>query len=237
MYQNQVVKQRYEQIADHLLGELAAGRLRPGAKLPGERELAQRLGVGRASVREALAHLQVRGIVETRPGSGSLVAPDALDHLDDAPPATPDAGPAAVLEARLATEPAIARLAAQRAPHDDAGALDALLDAMAASMDPEDPEQRRRWSDADRHFHRELAALTGNPVLLGLAAHLARLMDEPLWQRLRDDSIAVPGRTTLQLAEHRLILAAVREGDPEAAELHARQHLTRSRRYMSLETE
>jgi DNA-binding FadR family transcriptional regulator len=146
----------------------------------------------------------------------------------------PDAGPAAVLEARLITEPAVARLAAECAPHPREGLSD-LLEAMAASSDPADPAQRRRWSEADRMFHRAIAVLTGNPVIVALADQLARTMDEPLWQRLRDDSIAVPGRTTLQLAEHRLIAASILEGDPDAAELNARQHIQRARRYMALE--
>ncbi len=84
-------------------------------------------------------------------------------------------------------------------------------------------------------FHREIAVLTGNPVLVAMADQLARTMDEPLWRRLRDESIAVPGRTALQLAEHRLIAASILEGDAAAAELHARQHIQRARRYMALE--
>jgi DNA-binding GntR family transcriptional regulator len=77
--------------------------------------------------------------------------------------------------------------------------------------------------------------LTGNPVVLGLADRIAAVMDEPLWQRLRDDSIAVPGRTTLHLAEHRMIYEAIAEGDAEAAELYATQHIRRVRRYMTLD--
>jgi DNA-binding FadR family transcriptional regulator len=229
------IRQRYEQIADHLVAEIAAGRLSPGERLPGERELAQRLDVGRASVREALGFLQVQELIVTRRGSGSYVAGDVLERLDGASPsAVPDAGPAAVLQARLITEPSVARLAAVAAPH-PGEPLSGLLDAMDASMDPADPAQRRRWSDADRIFHREIAVLTGNPVLVAIADQLAQTMDEPLWRRLRDESIAVPGRTTLQLAEHRLIAASILEGDPDAAELHARQHIQRARRYMALE--
>ena len=230
------IRQRYEQIADHLIAEIAAGRLAPGERLPGERELAQRLNVGRASVREALGYLQLQELIETRPGSGSYVAEDVLARMERGvhDPAVPDAGPAAVLQARLITEPSTARLAAEAAPH--AGEqLTALLEEMEASSDPHDPGQRRRWSDADRMFHREIAVLTGNPVLVAVADQLARTMDEPLWRRLRDESIAVPGRTTLQLAEHRLIAASILEGDAGAAELHARQHIQRARRYMALE--
>jgi DNA-binding FadR family transcriptional regulator len=234
------VRQRYEQIADHLVAELRRGALRPGLKLPGERELAQRLGVGRASVREALGALQVRGIVETRPGAGSFIAGDALARLTgaDEPAAgldlpAADAGPAALLEARRMLEPEVAALAARRGGEDPEIAR--LLDDMAASADPSDPEQRRRWSDADRAFHRQIAVSTANPVLVTIADHFATLMDQPLWQRLRDDSIAVPGRTTLQLAEHRLIAAAIAEGDPEAARRHATEHIDRARRYMALD--
>jgi DNA-binding FadR family transcriptional regulator len=237
---NPAVRQRYEQIADRLVAELRRGTLRPGVRLPGERDLAARLGVGRASVREALGALQLRGLVETRPGAGSFITADALERLAgaDALPTglelPADAGPAALLEARRILEPEIAALAAGRGGGPDA-AVDELLAVMAASADPTDPEQRRRWSDADRRFHRQLAVATANPVLLAIADHLASLMDQPLWQQLRDDSIAVPGRTTLQLAEHRLIAAAVAEGDTVAARQHATQHIDRARRYMALD--
>jgi DNA-binding GntR family transcriptional regulator len=98
-----------------------------------------------------------------------------------------------------------------------------------------DDGDRAGWNDCDRRFHQRIAALTGNPVLLDLADRIAAVMDEPLWQRLRDDSIAVPGRTTLHLAEHRMIYEAIAEGDADAAELYAAQHIRRVRKYMTLD--
>ena len=233
-----MIRQRYEQIADHLVEEIRGGRLRPGDRLPGERELAQQLGVGRASVREALGFLQLRAIIETRRGSGSFVAPDALTAVVEAAPNAglllpADASPSALLQARTVLEPGIARLAAEAGAADPG--LDELLERMATSCDPEDPAQRRSWSDADRDFHRRIATATRNPVLGAVGTHLAELMDQPLWQRLRDDAISVPGRTTLQLAEHRLIAAAIAEGEADAAEAHARGHIARTRRYMALD--
>lgn len=234
-----VIRQRYEQIAAHLSEDIRGGRLRAGDRLPGERELAAQLRVGRASVREALGFLQVHGIIETRRGAGSFVAADALTALAEAAPVpglalTADASPSSLLQARELLEPAIARLAAEVGDGTDAR-LPELLERMAASCDPEDPAQRRVWSDADRDFHRHIAALTRNPVLAAVGAHLSELMDQPLWQRLRDDAISDPGRTTLQLAEHRLIAAAIAEGDADAAEHHARHHIIRARRYMALD--
>jgi DNA-binding FadR family transcriptional regulator len=230
------VPQRYEQVVRRLSADIAAGRLAPGERLPSERDLARGLGVGRASVREALAALSNQGLLETRPGSGSFVAADAADRLRGAAPAEPhDASPSDVLEARALLEPAVARLAAARATADPE--LEALLAAMEGPLDLGDAGDRARWSDADRHFHRRIAALTGNPVLLALAGQIAERMDEPLWQRLRDESVATPGRSAVHAAEHRMIYEAIVDGDGAAAEFYATQHIARVRRYMTLDLE
>lgn len=218
--------QRYERIAEHLIADIRTGVLREGERLPAERELARRLGVGRASVREAIAALQVQGVVETRPGAGSFVVPDARERLREEPEVH-DASPSAVLEARAAIEPPVARLAAACAGRD--AVAEELLDAMDAEPDG------AAWNRADRDFHRRLAAMTGNPVLLSVADGIAALMDQPLWQRLRDESVAAPGRMALHAAEHRLIYEAIVDGDADAAAFYATQHIERVRRYMTLD--
>ncbi len=223
--------QRYERIAERIAADIRAGRLPPGARLPGERELARRLEVGRASVREAIGALQLRGVLETRPGSGSFVAADAPARLGTAD-AVHDAAPFDVLEARLLLEPGVAALAARRGRRDPEA--ERLLDAMDAA---EAAADRAGWNDGDRRFHRQLAALTANPVLLGLAENVAALMDQPLWQRLRDDSIARPGRARIHAAEHRMIYEAIVDGDAAAASFYATQHLERVRRYMTHDKE
>jgi DNA-binding FadR family transcriptional regulator len=216
------LRQRYEQVADRIAADIRAGRLAPGGRLPSERDLARRLEVGRASVREAIASLQMAGMIETRPGSGSFVAAGADQRTRE----SHDSSPSDLLEARALLEPAVARLAAQR------GGPDAEIESLLAAMEDADGDA---WNDCDRRFHQRIAALTGNPVLHELADHIAAVMDEPLWQRLRDDSIAVPGRTTIHLAEHRMIYEAIAEGDADAAELYAAQHIRRVRKYMTLD--
>jgi DNA-binding FadR family transcriptional regulator len=215
-------RQRYEDVADRIAADIRAGRLVPGERLPSERDLARRLEVGRASVREAIAALQVAGMLETRPGSGSFVAAGAAERTRE----THDASPSDLLEARALLEPTVARLAAQRS------GPDAEIEALLAAMEDADGAG---WNDCDRRFHLRIAALTGNPVLVDIAARIAAVMDEPLWQRLRDDSIAVEGRTTIHLAEHRMIYEAIAEGDADAAELYAAQHIRRVRKYMTLD--
>ena len=224
--------QRYERVAERLAADIRSGAFAAGERLPSERQLARRLGVGRASVREAIAALQVQGVIETRPGSGSFVALDVAERLPAA--ALPhDASPSDLLEARALLEPAVARLAAERGRRD--AEVERLLGDMEASSDPADPAARAGWNESDRLFHRQIAAMTGNPVLAGIADHVASLMDQPLWQRLRDESIAAPGHTTLHLAEHRMIYEAIAGGDPDAASFYALQHVQRVRRYMTLD--
>ena len=213
--------QRYEQIAERLADDIRSGVLAPGERLPSERDLARTLEVSRASVREALASLALQGVVETRHGAGTFVV--------GLPPSEPphDASPSAVLEARLALEPQVARLGAARGQRDEAA--EKLLTAMEA-----EPVDIATWNASDRLFHRQLAVMTGNPVLLAFADHVASLMDEPLWQRLRDDSIAQPGRTRIHVAEHRMIYEAIVAGDAEAAAFYSLQHINRVRAYMEL---
>src|SRR4051794_16464112 len=214
--------QRYEQIAERLAADIRAGVLGPGERLPSERDLARTLEVSRASVREAIASLQVAGVVDTRKGAGTFVA---------AVPATEgevhDASPSAVLEARAQLEPAVARLAAAPAVPDETAQR--LLERMEAQ-----PGDIATWNLSARLFHRQLAAMTANPVLLAFADHVASLMDQPLWQRLRDDSIAAPGRTRIHVAEHRMIYEAIVAGDGDAAAFYSVQHINRVRAYMEL---
>ena len=215
--------QRYEQVAERLAADIRSGLLAPGERLPSERDLARTLEVSRASVREAIASLQVQGVVETRKGAGH-VRRRAAARLRNrrTTPAHP-----AVLEARAQLEPAVARLAAARAQRDSAA--ENLLEAMEA-----EPVDIATWNASDRLFHRQLAAMTGNPVLLAFADHVATLMDQPLWQRLRDDSIAVPGRTRIHVAEHRMIYEAIVAGEADAAAFYSLQHINRVRAYMEL---
>ncbi len=225
--------QLYELIGRRLIDWIQDGRLRPGERLPSERELAIRLAVSRSSVREAIAALQVEGVVQTRPGAGSFVvagAPSGARAQGAGHLAIADASPFSMLQARETLEPGIARAAAERAQRSERAA--SLLEQMERSTDAGDPVARAAWSDADRLFHREIAVMSANPVLLALADHIATLMDQPLWRRLRDDLIAVPGRTITHVAEHRLIYQSIVEGQPDAAGFQALHHVQRVHRLM-----
>ena len=92
---------------------------------------------------------------------------------------------------------------------------------------------RAIWSDADRLFHRQIAIHTDNPVLFAVADHIARVMSEPLWRRLRDDMLAVPGRIAASVDEHQKIFEAFRE-EARGRAAHASRHVQVVREYMGL---
>jgi DNA-binding FadR family transcriptional regulator len=228
--------QLYQHIVELLEEQIRTGALVPGERLPAERDLARTLEVGRSSVREAIAALATRGIVETRPGAGSFIS-DSAPHLVrfEDQPAIDDASPSAALEARLALEPQVVRLAARRGRPDPE--IERLLKLMESATDPANPSARADWNDADRGFHLQLAVMTANPVLVQLSNTIAALMDEPLWQRLRDESVAEPGRMELHHAEHRQIYEAILRGEEEVAAFYATEHIRRVRRFMNLDQE
>lgn len=218
--------QLYEIVADRIQGMVAGGEYAPGSRLPAERHLAATLGVGRATLREAIAALANRQILETRPNSGTYVLPGALEAIRCAgAPLAADTSPSATLAARLAIEPLIAEFAAAAGRRDLA--LESLLDRMEAISDWADASQRQQWNELDRQFHERIAAMSGNPVMMAIATIFAGAVDEPLWRQLRDTGIHDPARARLYVYEHRLIYEAIASGNQEAARFYMRQHLER----------
>jgi len=205
----------YEQVAEQITTWIDANGLRAGDRLPPERELAQRLGVSRATLSQALVALEVIGVVSVRHGDGTV--------LSDAP------GPRRIVEAirahanrlpeiidtRDALETKIAALAAQRRTPEDLARIDEALTAMATEV-----EAGGRGVEGDERFHGAVTA----------AAHsllLARLMDEirDLIRETRIESLSQPGRPSDSLAGHRAVADAIRAGDPEAAAAAMHAHV------------
>ena len=228
-------KQIYEQVVERICTGIRNGQFAAEDRLPSERELSTRFRVGRPAVREAIGALQNQGLVITRQDAGTYVSVDAMQllatagatHLSDT---DPDFSPASTLGLRRILEPAIARLAAQRA-HPDALA-EHYLAQMESITDITDPEQCALWNESDRLFHHRLAAMTGDPLLVKVADVVARSMDQPLWRRLKDGGIYEARRVQLYASEHRLIYEAIVCGDVDAAGMYVEQHLNRVGRDM-----
>ncbi|SDO43462.1 DNA-binding transcriptional regulator, FadR family [Rhodoferax sp. OV413] len=226
------VPQLYELVAERLKQSIQDGSYPPGSRLPAERDLATTLGVGRATVREAMGELVNQGVVQTKPNSGSFVRDTALEVMRSlkTTAAQADTSPLSTLAARLAIEPLIAQFAAAVGGRDSD--IEGLLDHMENTSDLTEPAQRRAWNEADRQFHHRIALMTGNPVMVGIAQVVAAAVDEPLWRQLRDHGIHDAARARLYVYEHRLIYEAIATGNQEAAGFYVRQHLERVQKDM-----
>lgn len=226
--------QIYEQVSEKIRAEIRSGRFAPDARLPSERELAALFKVGRPAVREAIGALQNEGLVFTKRNSGTYVSSSAPQILatakQDARSGTAEAdfSPTATLDVRLILEPSIARLAAARGKRDRLAEL--YLSQMETVSDISDPLQQALWNESDRLFHRQLALMTGDALIVKIAEEVAKTMDQPLWKRLKDDGIHDTNRIRLYVSEHRLIYEAIVDGNADAAAFYVEQHLRRVRR-------
>lgn len=198
------------EVARRLMDLFTGGSVAPGTRLPPERQLAVRLGVGRSAVREALAALEILGIVDVRPGSGTYLRGMASELL----PQTLRWGlligerkTAELLELREGLEIYVARLAAYRA---DAGIVQRLDDDVQRMRGRVD--DLAAFARADLDFHHALAEAAGNAMLTD-HLHVIR----SLLQVYADRAVHDRAHAERAAAEHEAVLTAVRAGDPDAA--------------------
>jgi GntR family transcriptional regulator, transcriptional repressor for pyruvate dehydrogenase complex len=208
-------------VITHVRALLRRGKLRPGQRLPPERELARRIGVSRPSVRGALRSLVAKGLLVTRHGAGTFVA---------AGPPTLDSEPLSLLaalhgftraemfEARRMLEIGVAEFAAGRATGDDLAAIADAVTGMFASCD--DPQG---FLVHDIRFHRAVAAASRNPILASLVEMVSALFYE---QRRRTAQRARYLKATAEM--HHQIYLAIRGRDSARARALMHEHLVRA---------
>src|SRR5471032_1190155 len=214
----------YRVVADRIQQLIVAESIAPGERLPSERDLATKLSVSRASLREALIALELGGVIEVRGGSGVYVSEQPEPVAADLPEAGP--GPFEVLSARRLIESEIAAIAARVA---NDGAIDAILQAVV-EMEQNHANYASN-EQADRNFHLAIARATGNSALVG---SLNYLWDQRgrLWHKLKEHFQTEELRQET-LKDHRRILEAIAAHDPAAAGEAMRAHLERVTRTFS----
>jgi GntR family transcriptional regulator, transcriptional repressor for pyruvate dehydrogenase complex len=207
-----------EEIADRIRELILDATFVPGRALPSERVLAQRFGVSRQSVRDALRMLEMLGLLEMRHGQGTFPKELTVDRL-----VTPLASVITyrrdlrdeLMDVRRMFEPAVAREAAVRTTDEDLTALEQVLEA-----------QRRKLRTSqstfleDTAFHAALARATHNRVVVHLMETLNGLLAESRKLTLRQK-----GRPQRSLQGHQAIVAALRRHDPEAAATAMHEHI------------
>lgn len=205
----------YEQVADQIRTWISENGLQPGDRLPPERELAQRLGVSRATLSQALVALEVIGAVLVRHGDGTVLTERArTGPVVEAIRAHADRLPE-IIDARDALESKLASLAATRRTDADLAAIRSALAEMERDI-----LAGGRGVEADEAFHGAVTAAAQSSLL-------ARMMEtiHDLIRETRLESLSQPGRPKDSLAGHRKVADAIAAGDPVAAALAMHEHV------------
>jgi GntR family transcriptional repressor for pyruvate dehydrogenase complex len=198
---------------------ISSGQLKPGDRLPAERVLAERFGVGRGYVREAIMKLEFYGLLKTSPQSGTYVAGLSIKILDSLLSDViklnnDDFG--ALIEARYLMEINAVKLAAQRRTDAD------LVELETALTDHE--KRASRGLDAfeeDMIFHMKIAAATKNQVVESMML----IVVPDLIRTIVERKVCGPDRSARSITEHRNILDAIALSDAAAAEAAMQMHL------------
>ena len=213
----------YEQIVQQIEESVLNGTLKPGDQLPAERELAQRLGVSRTAVREAVKTLREKGLVEAYSGRGTFITDGtsqaARQSFDLMVKIGQQESSTNLAELRWVLEPGIAALAADRAEEEH---LSVMREAFA--MMDRSQKNPAAYIEADLDFHLALAEAAANPLILSLIDSIVGLLRE---QRMK--IFNVEGGPQRGQVHHKRILEAVEQRDPEMARRAMSAHLEQIR--------
>jgi len=221
---------KYEQL-QRVREYLERGGFSERDKVPPERLLAKELGLTRARIRGCLRKLAAEGLIWRHVGKGTFFGPRP-DPVNGAPARwslSDLSNPREVMEARLAVEPDLARMASQRANARDFQAIRECLTRMSESTGP------AAWLLWDRHFHRAIAQAAGNMLMLAIFDAIHSNREKDVWGRLRD-AILSPERMREVHEQHEALFAAMRERDADRAAGLMRTHVNSVRERIFAET-
>ncbi|MBC7591387.1 MAG: FadR family transcriptional regulator [Salinibacterium sp.] len=205
----------YEQLVEQLVQFMEADELVPGDRLPPERELAEKLGVSRATLSQALVALEVLGVIDVQHGTGATIIArptlaSVIQGFREHRNRLPD-----IIEARSTLEVKLAELAAARRTDEDLASIDEALVAMAAEI-----ADGGRGVAGDERFHAAVTAAAQSSVLATMMGLIQEMVRET-----RIESLGQPGRPEQSLKSHRVIADAIRQGNAKAAAKAMKDHI------------
>jgi GntR family transcriptional repressor for pyruvate dehydrogenase complex len=218
------------QVVEHVRGLIESGQLRPGDRLPPERELARELKISRSSLRAGIGFLSAMGVLKSRHGAGTFVSsgPPALDSSSLNILGTLHGfQPEQMFEARLVLEANVAALAAERATDEHLAELAEEVAEMYAALD--DPQE---YLIHDVRFHRTIAKASGNPILGALMETITANMYDS-----RQMTVGHAADLKESSEMHREIFRAIRSKNPAQAKAAMEQHLKMARTAQAVEAE
>lgn len=206
----------YSEVLDGLRKMIESGEIREGERIPPERVLAERFGVSRTCVREALGALKLSGVIQGRPGAGTYLAkvsPGGIDRSDLL--LVEEGSPFEILESRKIIEPAIAALAARKATAEDIARLVQAMERLHESAG--DSES---LTAADKQFHLSMAEATHNRILIRALGQILDLM-----QRIYYPAVGIVGPVDGYYETHNEVFKSVQARNSRGAERAMRAHL------------
>jgi GntR family transcriptional repressor for pyruvate dehydrogenase complex len=214
-------KKKSVQVTEQIIEAIQRGIYKVGDKLPPERVIEQETGVSKTSVREALSALQLAGIVERIPGSGTYVRSPAegigaLALLEESE-SVEDA-----LDARRVIERGVIELATDRASGGQLEEIEGIWEEMQALLQDKNYED---FFELNERFHLAIAEATGNPLIVKVIRLLLQVTRQRLWkQTITEYFLKDERRFQQSIAEHRQILTALRKRDKEMAKRVMEEH-------------
>jgi GntR family transcriptional regulator, transcriptional repressor for pyruvate dehydrogenase complex len=207
-----------EEIVEQILGLIEKGELKPGQRLPSERDLCVQFGSGRSSLREALRCLSMVGVLHARVGEGTKVAPDSGRFLGQILKwrfITEQQNIENLMQVRIALESLTAASVATNRLEEDLRDLDELLTRMKAAQN-----DARRFGELDLEFHLTLARASGNTLVVDLITMIRGQVAKALSRAL-----TFPDASSLSLSEHIRIVQKIRRSDSDGARAAMYEHL------------
>jgi DNA-binding FadR family transcriptional regulator len=187
-------------------------------RLPPERELAAQMKVGRRTLRAALSVLEEEGAIWRRQGSGTFFGPPSLLGERELAELAHRVNPLEIVEARLAIEPVLARLAALRASLADIAAMTRIAEKARTARNARD------YAQADAGFHRKIAECAGNAMFRAMFEMIIRVREQADWARVQQYYFRHDGARR-SYEEHMVIVSAIGERDPQGAAAAMADHL------------
>jgi GntR family transcriptional regulator, transcriptional repressor for pyruvate dehydrogenase complex len=213
----------YEQIVQQIEQRVLSGELKVGDQLPSERELAEQFGVSRTAVREAIKALHEKGLVHILVGRGTFIANGTNDVVRNSinllVKYDSDRGLINLVEVREILEPEIAAQAAVRITDEYITVLEEAMSKMEAALD-----NVEEFVEADLDFHLALAEATQNPIIPALLDPIIDIMREQRILITHIKGVAQHGQYN-----HKIILEAIKNRDPDAARYAMRHHMDQIR--------
>jgi DNA-binding FadR family transcriptional regulator len=216
-------RQQTGRITAWINDQIASGAWGPGHKLPTDRELAERFGVARNTVRRTLEQLEREHLIVRHVGRGSFVAGTSGGTAHAQQDGHRDSSPSDVMELRLLIEPQMADLIVLRATARDIETLEECIHKSEAARSYHEYE---KWDEA---LHRALARCTKNNGVVAVMESINAHRNQPAWINLKKQTLTRGVRRTYE-KQHRAIVEAVKRRDRKLTQEAIRQHLLEVKR-------